>query len=278
MALNSSKALTYLVITIMGLALMYPLFWMLSSSFKPEQIIFQQMGLWPSQFTLDNYIKGWKGLSGISFATFYVNTFIVVGLVILGNLITCSMTAFAFARIDFTFKKIFFAAMLTTIMLPQHVVLIPQYIIFNKLEWINTYYPLIVPKFLATDAFFIFLMVQFIRSIPNELDQAAIMDGCNPFQTFGRIIVPLLQPALVTTAIFTFIWTYNDFFSQLIYISNPKMFTIALGLRMFLDNQGTSAWGSMFAMSIISLLPVMLFFTLFQRLIIEGVTTGSLKG
>jgi len=278
MALNSSKGLTYLVITIMGLALIYPLFWMLSSSFKPEQIIFQQMGLWPSQFTLDNYIKGWKGLSGISFATFYVNTFIVVGLVILGNLITCSMTAFAFARIDFTFKKIFFAAMLTTIMLPQHVVLIPQYIIFNKLEWINTYYPLIVPKFLATDAFFIFLMVQFIRSIPNELDQAAIMDGCNPFQTFGRIIVPLLQPALVTTAIFTFIWTYNDFFSQLIYISNPKMFTIALGLRMFLDNQGTSAWGSMFAMSIISLLPVVLFFTLFQRLIIEGVTTGSLKG
>lgn len=278
MALNSSKGLTYLIITVMGLALMYPLFWMLSSSFKPEQVIFQQMGLWPSQFTLDNYIKGWKGLSGISFATFYVNTFIVVGLVILGNLITCSMTAFAFARIDFTFKKIFFAAMLTTIMLPQHVVLIPQYIIFNKLEWINTYYPLIVPKFLATDAFFIFLMVQFIRGIPHELDQAAIMDGCNPFQTFGRIIVPLLQPALVTTAIFTFIWTYNDFFSQLIYISNPKMFTIALGLRMFLDNQGTSAWGSMFAMSIISLLPVILFFTLFQRLIIEGVTTGSLKG
>lgn len=273
-----SKGLTYAIVTLMGLILMYPLFWMLSSSFKPSAIIFQEMGLWPTQFTLGNYGKGWRGLSGISFTTFYLNTFLVVGLAILGNVITCSMTAYAFARIDFTLRAVFFAAMMTTIMLPHHVVLIPQYIIYNKLEWINTYLPLVVPKFLATDAFFIFLMVQFIRGIPSELDQAAIVDGCNPFQIFGRIILPLLQPAMVTTAIFTFIWTYNDFFSQLIYISNPKMFTVALGLRMFLDNQGESEWGAMFAMSIVSLLPVILFFTLFQRLIIEGVSTTGLKG
>ncbi|GGG02336.1 MULTISPECIES: carbohydrate ABC transporter permease [Paenibacillus] len=273
-----TKWLRISVIILMGAALMYPLLWMLSSSFKPNAIIFQKLGLWPTGFTLSNYAKGWVGLSGISFSTFYVNTFIVVGFAILGNIITCSMTAFAFARMDFTFKRVFFAAMMVTIMLPYHVTLIPQYIIFNSIDWINTYYPLIVPKFLATDAFFIFLMVQFIRGIPHELDQAAIMDGCNPIQTFVRIILPLLQPALVTAAIFTFIWTWNDFFSQLIYISNPKLFTVALGLRMFLDNQGASEWGAMFAMSIVSLIPILVFFTFFQRLIIEGVSTTGLKG
>lgn len=262
----------------MGLVLMYPLFWLISSSFKPDSIIFLDMSLWPNPFTLENYAKGWEGLSGIPFTTFYLNTFFLVAMVIIGNVVTCSMAAYAFARMDFSFRKVFFAAMLATIMLPYHVVLIPQYIIFNQLGWVDSYLPLIVPKFLATDAFFIFLMVQFIRGIPKELDQAAIVDGCNPVQIFMRILFPLLQPALVTTAIFTFIWTYNDFFSQLIYVSNPEKFTIALGLRMFFDNQGESAWGAMFAMSVVSLLPVFLFFVLFQRLIIEGVSTTGLKG
>lgn len=221
---------------------------------------------------------GWRGLTGIPFTTYYVNTFFLIAMVIIGNIITCSMAAFAFARLQFTLRNLWFAIMLGTIMLPYHVVLIPQYILFNELNWINTYLPLIVPKFLATDAFFIFLMVQFIRGIPKELDQAAIVDGCNPLQVFVRILFPLLQPALVTTAIFSFIWTYNDFFSQLIYISNPEKFTIALGLRMFFDNQGESAWGAMFAMSVVSLLPVFIFFVLFQRLIIEGVSTTGLKG
>lgn len=273
-----SRAGKYVVVTLMGLVLMYPLFWLISSSFKPDSIIFLDMSLWPNPFTLENYAKGWEGLSGIPFTTFYLNTFFLVAMVIIGNVVTCSMAAYAFARMDFSFRKVFFTAMLATIMLPYHVVLIPQYIIFNQLGWVDSYLPLIVPKFLATDAFFIFLMVQFIRGIPKELDQAAIVDGCNPVQIFMRILFPLLQPALVTTAIFTFIWTYNDFFSQLIYVSNPEKFTIALGLRMFFDNQGESAWGAMFAMSVVSLLPVFLFFVLFQRLIIEGVSTTGLKG
>jgi multiple sugar transport system permease protein len=276
--LHLSKFWMYVIVSLMALVLMYPLLWMLSSAFKPDKIIFLDMSLWPSSITFENFAIGWKGLSGISFSTFYFNTFVIVSLVIIGNVITCAMAAYAFARMDFTFKKICFAAMLATLMIPYHVVLIPQYIIFNNLDWINTYLPLIVPKFLATDAFFIFLMVQFIRGIPRELDQAAIVDGCNPIQIFIKILFPLLQPAIVTTAIFSFIWTYNDFFSQLIYISNPKLFTIALGLRMFFDNQGESAWGAMFAMSVVSLLPVFAFFILFQRFIIEGISTTGIKG
>ena len=149
----------------MALVMIYPLLWMISSSFKPDAVIFREMGLWPTSFTLENYKAGWRGVSGISFTTFYMNTFFVVALAIIGNLLTCSMAAYAFSRLDFTLKKTLFAAMLATIMLPYHVVLIPQYMIFHQLGWINTYYPLIVPKFLATDAFFIFLMVQFIRGV-----------------------------------------------------------------------------------------------------------------
>jgi len=191
---------------------------------------------------------------------------------------SCSMAAYAFARLDFSLKKLCFAVMFGTIMLPHHVVLIPQYLLFYKLGWVNTYLPLFVPKLLATDAFFIFLMVQFIRGIPSELDKAARVDGCGTVQIFTRILFPLMTPALVTTSIFTFIWTWNDFLSQLIYISNPKLFTVTLALRAFLDTTGQSAYGSLFAMSIVSLVPVLIFFILFQRLLIEGITTSGLKG
>ena len=275
---KQTKIFTYIIINLIMLIMIYPLLWMLSSSFKPDAIIFQEMGLWPTQFTLDNYIKGWKGFSGNNFSSFYKNTFFIVGMAIIGNLISCSMAAYAFARMNFSFHRVLFAIMLTTMMLPFHVLLIPRYMIYLRLDWINSYLPLIAPKFLATDGFFIFLMVQFIRGIPRELDQSATVDGCSPIQIFYSILLPLLKPALITTTIFTFIWTWNDFFSQLIYISGPPKFTIALGLRAFLDTQGVSNWGAMFAMSIVSLVPILTFFIAFQRLIIEGVSTSGIKG
>jgi multiple sugar transport system permease protein len=155
---------------------------------------------------------------------------------------------------------------------------VPQYIIFQRLGWVNTFLPLIVPKFFAVDAFFIFLMVQFIRGIPVELEQAAMVDGCNRFQIFGRIILPLLTPALVTTTIFTFIWTWNDFFSQLLYLSTQNNYTVSLGLRQFLDASGESSWGPMFAMTTLSLLPVFIVFLFFQKRLVEGIATTGLKG
>ena len=134
--------------------------------------------------------------------------------------------------------------MLVTIMLPYHVTLVPQYIIYNKIEWINTYLPLIVPKWLAHDSFFILLMVQFIRGIPKELDESATIDGCGQGQIYFRIILPLLVPALITTAIFTFIWTWDDFFSQMIYLNNIKLFTVQLGIRSLFDPSGRIRLGS----------------------------------
>jgi multiple sugar transport system permease protein len=265
------------LIVLFGLIMIYPLLWMLVSSFKPELTIFNG-NFWPETFTLQNYVTGWAGVSKITFATFYKNTLFIVAVTIIGNLLTCSMAAYAFARIDFSFKKTLFGIMMITMMLPSHVVLIPQYIIFNKLGWVNTYLPLLVPKFLASEGFFIFLMIQFIRGIPRELDQAARVDGCGPFQTYWRIILPLAVPALVTTVIFSFIWTWNDFFSQLLYLNNIRIYTISLGLRLFLDSQGESAFGALFAMSALSLVPVFIIFIFFQKYLIDGITAGGVKG
>ncbi|HEY8528826.1 MAG TPA: carbohydrate ABC transporter permease [Paenibacillaceae bacterium] len=258
--------------------MLYPLIWMLSSSLKPQHLIFRDLSLWPDTVTLENYVNGWRGISNISFAVFFKNSFIIVLFCILGNLLTCSMAAYAFARIRFKGRNLWFALMFASLLLPHHVVLIPQYLLFNSLNWVDTYMPLIVPKFLAHDAFFIFLMVQFIRGLPIELDQAAKVDGCGHFQIFVRIILPLIIPALVTTSIFTFIWTWNDFFSQLIYISDPRKLTVALALRSFMDAMGQSAMGSLFAMSILSLIPIFVFFLIFQRWLIEGIATAGLKG
>ncbi|QIN81554.1 ABC transporter permease subunit [Rubrobacter tropicus] len=272
------RALTLHALLIGGAVIMlYPLLWMFASSLKPADQIFSDLSLIPREIVLSNYVDGWFG-AGTPFSGFFLNSFVVCAGAVVGNVFACSMAAYAFARLDFRFKGFWFAMMLLTIMLPQHVTLIPQYTLFLNLDWVNTFLPLIVPKFLATDAFFIFLMVQFIRGIPRELDDAAKVDGCGPFSVYWRIIVPLLLPALVTTAIFTFLWTYDDFFSQLIYLSDTALYTVPLGLRLFLDSTGDSQWGPMFAMSVLSLAPTFLFFLFFQRLIVEGISTTGLKG
>jgi multiple sugar transport system permease protein len=178
---------------------------------------------------------------------------------------------------EFPLKRLWFAIMLGSIMLPLHVIIVPQYILFSKLDWINTFLPLVVPKFLATDAFFIFLMVQFIRSLPRELDEAAAVDGCGHFGIFWRIVLPLSVPALATTAIFTFIWTWNDFFSQLIFLTDPDMYTVPVALRAFLDSTSRSAWGPLFAMSILSLGPIFGFFLAGQKYLVQGIATTGLK-
>jgi multiple sugar transport system permease protein len=265
-------------ITITGMLIMlYPVLWMLISSFKPTATILTDNSLWPRELTLINYIKGWKGTSGTTFSTFYLNSFIMVGLAVIGNIVSCSLTAYAFARLEFKGKKMMFALMLMTMMIPMHVLIVPQYIIFNKLEWVNTILPIVVPKFFAVEGFFVYLTIQFIRSLPRELDNAATVDGCGPFGLYTRIILPLTIPSIVTTTIFTFIWTWNDFFSQLLYLSSVKKFTVTLALRMFTDAGGEAALGSLFAMSVLSIVPVFLIFLFFQRYIVEGIATSGIK-
>lgn len=261
-----------------ALVMLYPLIWMVSSSLKPGSEIFSDLSLWPQTINWENYVKGWQGVGGTTFATFFQNSFIISVLAVIGNLISCSMAAYAFARLDFRFKRFWFALMMLTLMLPLHVLLVPQYVMFRSFGWLDSVLPLTVPHFLATDAFFIFLMVQFFRGIPRELDQAAEIDGCTPWQIYWHIMLPLSTPVLATTAVFTFIWSWNDFLSQLIYLSSVANYTVSLGLRLFVDSAGTSNWGALLAMSTLALVPVFILFMAFQRLLINGIATTGMKG
>lgn len=272
-----AQAARHAFVMLLGLIMIYPVVWLAANSFKPNQLIFSNPGLWPTQFTLENYANGWRGFQGVSFGRFFANSLLVSVLSVLGNVVTCSLAAYAFARLRFKLSKLWFALMLVTIMLPYHVTLIPQYIIFSELHWINTYWPLVLPKWLATDSFFILLMVQFIRGIPGELDESATIDGCSLKQIYWRIVLPLLTPALITTAIFTFIWTWDDFFSQMIYLSDIRLFTVQLGIRALFDPSGQSDWGALLAMSALSLVPITAVFFAFQRYFLEGIATTGLK-
>ena len=276
--LKRRTILLHIPIILFGLIMLYPLVWMLSASFKTNNEIFQGLNFFPQSPTFANYVIGWKGVSGYSFGRFFFNSFLIACMCIVGNVLSCSMAAYAFAKLDFRLKKVFFSIMMVTLMLPFHVRLIPQYIVFSKIGWVNTYLPLILPRFFAVEGFFIFLLVQFMRNISNELLEAPRIDGCGTFRIYTSFIMPLSVPALVTVAIFTFIWTWNDFLSQIIYLSNPATFTVSLALRMFIDSTGTSSWGSLFAMSCLSLVPLFSMFIIFQRYLIEGIVTGSIKG
>jgi multiple sugar transport system permease protein len=274
---RSSKTITHLALIAGAFFMLYPLLWMLSSSFKPEMLIARDLRLWPSEFTLDNYQNGWTTLR-TPFTVFYINSFFVITLTVIGTVFSSALTGFPFARLNFPFKKILFAIMLATIMLPLHVTLIPRYIIFHRLGWIDTFLPLWVPHFFATSAFFVFLIVQFIRGIPKELDNAAMIDGASTWQVFRYIILPITQPALVTTAIFSFIWNWDDFFTHLLYLNSIQKWTVPLGLRAFVDSMGQTSYGQLFAMSVLSLVPIFAFFILAQRQLVEGIATTGLKG
>jgi len=268
--------LKHVGLTAFLLLMIYPLIWMIVSSLKPGNLILSQPGIIPSEITFDNYRDGWGAL-GAPFSTFFLNSLVVTVGSIVGNLVSCSLAAYALARLQFRGRRIYFGITLASVMLPLHVLVVPQYIFFSQLDLLNTYYPLLIPKFLATDAFFTFLMVQFIRTIPRELDQAAAIDGAGPFRTFWSVILPLMKPALVTTTVFTFIWTWNDFFTPLIYLTSTEVYTAPVALNTMVNAETQSGVGPLFAMSLLSLVPVLFFFVVAQKYLIRGIATTGLK-
>ena len=271
--------LTHLFIIALGLLMIYPVLWMIVSSFKPNNMIFSDPGLIPKAVTLDNYISGWKGYAGVSFGRFFINSLLMCAGAVIGNLIACTMAAYAFARLKFAGRNFWFAVMLVTLMLPGHVTTVPRYILFNTFGWVGTYLPIIVPKFLATDAFFVFLLVQFMRSLPKEIEEAAIIDGCGKVGVLTRIIVPLSTPALVTVALFTFLWTWDDFFNHLLYLTNPAIFSVSRALRTFVGDAGAvSNWGGALAMSTLAMLPAFILFFTLQKYFVQGIATTGIKG
>lgn len=261
-----------------GFLMFYPVLWLIASSFKAQSEIFTESYiLIPRQLRFENYVQGWAGFGGNTFGRFFTNSFIVSGVSTAGQLVSASLAAFGFTRVQFAGRRFWFAVMIATLLLPEQVLRIPQYILFNRLGWIDTYYPLILPQFFALP-FFVFLMAQFIRGIPAELDDAATIDGCGPFGIYYRIILPNIKPALITSGIFSFYWSWQDFFSPLLYLQSPEKYTASIALQLFSDPNSVTNWGAMFAMAVLSLVPVFIIFITFQRHLVEGISTTGLKG
>ena len=267
-----------IVMVAVVVVVLYPLAWMFSASFKPNSEFGSNQGFFPLAPTINNYVKVLEGVAGIPLATFFLNSLLLAVGAVVGTVISSSMAAYAFARLDFRGRPMFFAVMIGTLLLPFHVLIIPQYMIFRNLDLIDTYWPILIGKFLATEAFFVFLMVQFIRQLPRELDEAARIDGAGHPRIFFSITLPLIKPALISSSIFAFIWSWNDFLAPLLYLNTPEKYPLPLALRIFNDQTTVSDYGATIAVSVLALLPVLLFFIVFQRFLVEGVATQGLKG
>ncbi|NHI15691.1 carbohydrate ABC transporter permease [Microbacterium sp. CBS5P-1] len=268
----------FVVLLAITAVVIYPLIWLFASTFKPNAEFGQNQGLIPWEPTLSNYATVSEGIGGVPMWRFFMNSTILAVSAVVGTLLSSSLAAYAFARVKFKGLGIFFAAMIGTLLLPVHVVIIPQYIWFNKLGFVDTFVPLILPKFLATEAFFVFLMVQFIRNLPRDMDEAARIDGAGHLRIFWSITLPLIKPALITSAIFTFIWTWNDFLAPLLYLNSPENYPLPIALRLYNDQTSTSDYGATVTASFVALIPVLLFFIVFQRFLVNGVATQGLKG
>lgn len=273
------KIIYHIGVCAFGIVMIYPLLWMVMSSFKETNTIFTTAGtLIPEKFVLSNYSTGWKGFAKISFAVFFKNSFFISTTATIGTVLSSSVVAFGLSRCRFRGRNILFIAMLLSMMLPAQVMMIPQYIWYQKLGWVGSYLPLIVPYCFAIQGFFVYLMVNFIDGIPKELDEAAKIDGCSYYTIYGRIVLPLMVPSIVTACIFSFMWRWDDFLSALLYIDESAKYPVSLALKLFSDPGAASDYGAMFAMATLSIIPAVLVFIFFQKYLVEGISTSGLKG
>lgn len=273
-----SRVLYHVLVSAFGFLMIYPLLWMVMSSFKDSSEIFRNAAsLIPETFKFSNYSTGWKGFGGIPFSQFFKNSLFISAIATVGAVFSSAVIAYGFARLEFKFKKLWFGGMMLTMMLPFQIIMVPQFILFQKLGWVGSFKPLIVPYFFG-QGFFIFLIIQFMQGIPRELDEAAKIDGCSVYGIFGRIMLPLISPALVTSAIFSFMWRWDDFLAALLYLNTPSKYPVSLALKMFSDPSAQSDFGAMFAMATLSLAPIFFIFLFFQKYLVEGVATSGIKG
>ncbi len=257
-----------------GIIFIFPFLWMLSTSFKPLTEIFVMPPKWiPSSIRWENYVEGWNYAP---FNLYLLNTLKITVSVLIGTLLSNTLVAYSFSRLDWPGRDILFVILLSTLMLPYQVTLIPVFVLFSKLGWVNTHLPLIVPAFFG-NSFFIFLLRQFLVTIPTELDDAAKIDGCSNFRILWQILLPLSKPALAAVAIFSFMGTWNDFLGPLIYLNRDSLFTLSLGLNSF-RTQYEVYWNHLMAVSIMVLLPCLIIFFVAQRWFIQGITLTGLKG
>ena len=272
--------LRYFVLMLVGIAMLYPLIWLLGASFKTNADIFTSIGFIPKDFKFDfsGYVNGWKTSTEYTFTRYFFNTFKIVIPKVVLTIVSAVLTAYGFARFKFPGKKVLFMILISTLLLPNVVLRIPQFLMYKNFGWLDTYLPLFIPAAFATDTFFVFMLIQFIRGLPKEIEEAACVDGCNSFQTLIYIMVPMLKPAIISIALFQFMWTMNDFMGPLIYLSSVEKYPVALALKMSMDVSSSVNWNQILAMSIIGLAPSLIVFFSAQRHFVDGISAGGVKG
>lgn len=273
-----SLILSYLIIFIIGLLMLYPIIWMFFATFKGNEEIFGSIKLLPNHFNFESYIKGWKSVGDVTYTSYFINTFLLVVPTTLFTIGSSSLVAYGFARFNFPGKKVLFSILISTLMLPNAVVIIPRYVLYNQFHWIDSYMPFYAPAILACYPFFVFMMVQFFRGLPIELDESAYIDGCGSFKIFTNILIPLLKPALFSAGLFQFMWTYNDYFNSLIFINSVTKYPVSLALRMSMDSESVVQWNVVMAMAFVAVLPLIIMFFAAQKYFVEGIATTGLKG
>lgn len=268
----------YTILTVMGLIMLYPLIWMVGASFKTNAEIFSSPWFWPKEPTVQGYIDGWKTSTPYTFGHFFLNSLYIVIPKMIGVAISSVIVAYGFARFEFPGKKILFGILIATLLLPDVVTRIPQYLLFRELGWLDTYLPLFVPQWFAMEAFFVFMLIQFMRSIPRDMEEAARVDGANTLQVLWYIVVPMMRPAIISVCLFVFMWTMNDFLGPLIYISSVENYPVSLALKLSIDATEAFAWNQILAMTVLALTPSLVVFFIAQKYFIDGISTGGVKG
>lgn len=273
--------LKYAVLIVVGIVMIYPLLWMLSATFKPNNEIFSGLSLIPRKPTFDGYIAAMKNYGGdINLIRSMINTYSYVIPKVLFTVASATITAYGFGRFKFKGKAFFFAVMMSTLFLPQVVLNVPQFILFNNLGWVDSplYLPIIVPSMFAVDTYFVFMLIQFMRGIPKELDEAAKMDGCNAVQILIKVICPMMKPAIISCALFQFMWSSNDFMGPLLYVNTPSRYPATIFVKLSMDADTGFDWNRVLAVSLISIIPSLVLFFLAQKQFVEGISAGGVKG
>ncbi len=274
-----SAILRYTILTVVAVVMIYPIIWLVGATFKTNNEIFTSINFIPKRIDFTPYIEGWKTRTKYTFTTFFINTFQFVIPKIVFSLVTSTLVAYGFARFNFPLKKFLFSLLMATMFLPAVITRIPLYILWRQLDLLDSYVPLVAPTLFANEPFFVFLLIQFLRSVPTYLDEAATIDGCNSFKILTRILTPALKPAMISCVIFQFVWSFNDFLGPLIYVTSLKKYPVALALKMSIDqSSGIVEWNQILAMSFLALLPALILFFSAQKYFVEGVTASGVKG
>ena len=272
----------YFVLILVGVIMIYPLVWMVGATFKSNAEIFSGIGFLTANPTLQGYIDAVSQNYGgdISIWRAFINTYSFVIPKVIFTVISSVIAAYGFSRFKFKGRDMLFGIMISTLFLPQVVLNVPQYLMYNSFGWINSpfYLPLWVPTLFATETYFVYQLVQFMRNVPRDLDEAAAIDGCSSFQTLYKVIVPMLMPALVSCALFQFMWSCNDFMGPLLYVQTPAKYPMSLFVKLSMDGDTGFAWNRILALSLISILPQLIVFFCAQDQFVEGISAGAVKG